>query len=318
MRVKQIDALRGIAAIIVTFFHLTGNSGLSKTTASYGSYGWVGVQVFFVISGFVLPYSLHRSNYNISNFFKFIVKRLIRIYPAYLAAIVIGIILAAVTHRELLSAYAIVSHLFFLNDLLSLPFISPVLWTLAIEFQFYILIGLSYPILIKGNFYSLIFLVLISIIGASILPFAIFHWFPYFALGILIFYRFFKGLSLPVFGAGIILLLTIILFNDNITCALAATLAAIFILFYKVENDNWFNQILLGLGSISYSLYLVHWELGRAAISISKKIPLIGSTEPFLIFIGFIFSILSACLLYKYIERPSLEWSSKIKYTDKS
>jgi peptidoglycan/LPS O-acetylase OafA/YrhL len=199
MRFKQIDVLRGIAAILVVFFHLTGSSDLSKTTATYGHYGWTGVQMFFVISGFVLPYSLHRSGYKLKNFGIFLIKRIIRIYPAYLAAIIISLILTVLTHREVASVITIISHLVFLNSILGLTGISAVFWTLAIEVQFYLLIGLAYPIVIKNNSSSLVFIIILTFFSIWAKQYTIIYWFPFFALGILIFNKLFMQMSLKVF-----------------------------------------------------------------------------------------------------------------------
>jgi hypothetical protein len=65
-RIDSVHTLRGIAALSVVWFHLTNgnaafppNSGL-KTS---GSKGWLGVEVFFVLSGFIIPFALHRSDY---------------------------------------------------------------------------------------------------------------------------------------------------------------------------------------------------------------------------------------------------------------
>ena len=84
MRIKQVDILRGIAALSVTFFHLTGSSGLSEKIAECGSNGWIGVQIFFVISGFVLPFSINKVGYKITDIWIFLLKRIIRIYPVML------------------------------------------------------------------------------------------------------------------------------------------------------------------------------------------------------------------------------------------
>jgi peptidoglycan/LPS O-acetylase OafA/YrhL len=69
-RLPVLDMLRGIASFAVCWFHLTnGNvaflpAGILKSS---GAYGWLGVEVFFVISGFVIPYALERSRYGIND-----------------------------------------------------------------------------------------------------------------------------------------------------------------------------------------------------------------------------------------------------------
>lgn len=125
MRIKHIDVLRGIAAILVTFFHLTGGIALSQNTADYGKYGYLGVEIFFVISGFILPYSMYKTGYDINNFGRFMLKRVIRIYPAYLVAVAIGILLPFFTGRTVLPLLPTLTHLAFLNSILKYSWIPP-------------------------------------------------------------------------------------------------------------------------------------------------------------------------------------------------
>src|ERR1700712_4724969 len=85
---KSIEFLRGIASAMVCFFHLScGNPEFlsdNNLLKRIGSIGWSGVEIFFVISGFVIPYAMYKKQYNINNFFSFLRKRIIRIEPPYL------------------------------------------------------------------------------------------------------------------------------------------------------------------------------------------------------------------------------------------
>lgn len=53
-RLQHLDALRGLAAFSVVWFHLTA-SGYGQEWSNFGKYGYLGVHVFFVISGFIIP-----------------------------------------------------------------------------------------------------------------------------------------------------------------------------------------------------------------------------------------------------------------------
>ncbi|HJP63197.1 MAG TPA: acyltransferase [Mucilaginibacter sp.] len=315
MRIKHIDALRGIAAIIITFFHLSGSSGLSMNFASYGKYGYLGVEIFFVISGFILPYSMHKTGYDIDNFGRFILKRIIRIYPAYLVAILVGIALPLLTGRVVVSMSAILSHVLFLNSILGLDWISPVFWTLAIEFQFYILIGLLYKYISHSNSESLMLIGIVT--GSSFFlknASYIFYWFPFFSLGILIYNRKFTSTPKDIFWVTAAMLLAIITYVFGLPETIAAGFAFLFIVFIKMENTTRLNKVMLGFGTISYPLYLVHWEVGRAAARLTRHIPKLGDLEIFKVFIGLIISIFTAYLLYLFVEKSSIRYSSKIKY----
>src|ERR1700750_1066981 len=73
-RIHVLDTLRGVASLAVCWFHLTSFKYNTPDGTAYpllkgtGRYGWLGVEVFFVISGFVLPYSLHRAGYRLRDY----------------------------------------------------------------------------------------------------------------------------------------------------------------------------------------------------------------------------------------------------------
>src|SRR4051812_15611660 len=95
-RIGSIDLLRALASIAVCWFHLTGSAGpASRAVKLSGVYGEFGVQAFFVVSGFVIPYSLRRGGYTHRGFFKFLAKRLVRVDPPYLASIALSLALLA-------------------------------------------------------------------------------------------------------------------------------------------------------------------------------------------------------------------------------
>ena len=90
---SSLDLLRGLAAVAVCYFHFThGNPDfLSPGNFLYisGRYGFLGVDVFFVISGFVIPYAMYRGNYHLRDFGRFLTKRVVRIEPPYLISILL-------------------------------------------------------------------------------------------------------------------------------------------------------------------------------------------------------------------------------------
>jgi peptidoglycan/LPS O-acetylase OafA/YrhL len=315
MRIKHIDALRGLAALLVTIFHITGSSGLTKQTASYFSFGWVGVDIFFVISGFILPYSMMKTHYKIKAFGIFILKRVIRVYPAYIISIGIGVVMAIITGRYLYPKESIILHILLLNNLFPYPSVSPVFWTLTIEFQFYLLVGLLFYYFSKSNISSLILIT--ALVACSLYvnnASYILRWFPFFALGILIFNK--RMTNMPpilfwIFSAAIWFVIAKV---HGLPQLIASIFALLFILYAKAEKQTLFNRIILWLGTISYSLYLVHWEIGRAAVNVSRRILFIHNIEIVKVLIGIGFSILSAWLLYMYIEKPSIRYSKHIKY----
>ncbi len=76
-RLYTVEALRGLAALAVAWSHFSWTN--PHWVVSLGGLGAHGVDVFFVISGFIIPYSLHTSAYSIRDFGRFMVRRLIRL-----------------------------------------------------------------------------------------------------------------------------------------------------------------------------------------------------------------------------------------------
>jgi peptidoglycan/LPS O-acetylase OafA/YrhL len=92
-RIEIVHYLRGAACLAVAWFHLT--SWWRDGVRASGSYGWLGVEVFFVISGFVIPYSISVSYkpYTANAFVNFMSRRVLRIEVPYLASIIMTIAL---------------------------------------------------------------------------------------------------------------------------------------------------------------------------------------------------------------------------------
>ena len=92
-RLKVVDQLRGLAALSVAWFHLTNQ--YHDWAGQSGSFGWLGVEVFFVISGFVIPLSLAGDwqQRGVRALPLFLARRIVRIEPPYLASVLIVVLL---------------------------------------------------------------------------------------------------------------------------------------------------------------------------------------------------------------------------------
>lgn len=140
-------------------FHFTnGNPELLPATDPVryaGSFGWLGVQVFFVISGFVIPYSLHLRHYSLMDLGEFFLRRLKRIEPPYFASILLVMIINFCATQVpgfrgapfQPSATQLMAHVAYLNAMLDCGWLNPVYWTLAIEFQYYLFVAVVFPLL---------------------------------------------------------------------------------------------------------------------------------------------------------------------------
>lgn len=88
-----ITMIRGVACVAVCLAHFSGTTS-NEIIQIIFHYGILGVDLFFVLSGFILPYSLFKSGYQLKKYYLFLWKRLIRIEPPFLISIVIIITLS--------------------------------------------------------------------------------------------------------------------------------------------------------------------------------------------------------------------------------
>ena len=84
MRIQSVESLRGIAAFIVMWAHFGHTAQWLKFAP-----GSLGVFIFFVISGFVIPYAMQSVGYTHRDAGRFILRRLVRLEPPYLVAVVV-------------------------------------------------------------------------------------------------------------------------------------------------------------------------------------------------------------------------------------
>src|ERR1700750_1411309 len=126
-RLGAIDGLRGIAALAVACFHLNSHNVLF-------AHGWAGVEVFFVISGFIVPWSLDGAHYKIGLYGRFLLRRIVRLDPPYLAMVCVILALAFASRHtpgfagsaSFIGWPAVFGHLAFLNAFTGWPWLSPV------------------------------------------------------------------------------------------------------------------------------------------------------------------------------------------------
>jgi len=323
---SSLDLLRGLAALAVVFFHFThGNPDfLSKTNILYraGRYGFLGVDVFFVISGFVIPYAMYRGMYRFKNFGKFLAKRVVRIEPPYILSIILVISLNWISTLSpyyrgegfIIDFTALALHFGYLNAFFHHPWVNDVYWTLAIEFQYYILIALIFPLLVHPNkYYSFIALIVFGISGFVITGHDyIFNYGLLFIVGILLFQFKIGYLKNSEFGAFLLVALLMIFVKFDKRYLVAALLPYFFILYFEMAG-----KISKFLGNISYSLYLVHIPIGGRIINICETLIQNEQIRSIFVFIALAVSVISAWIFYRLIEKPSMDMAKKIGYSKK-
>jgi peptidoglycan/LPS O-acetylase OafA/YrhL len=320
---SSLDLLRGLAALAVCYFHFThGNPDfLAKTNILYttGRFGFLGVDVFFVLSGFVIPYAMYRGNYHIRNFGRFLAKRVVRIEPPYLVSIVLILLL---NWDSTLSPYyrgagfsvnfqALALHLGYLNAFFNFPWVNDVYWTLAIEFQYYIVIALIFPLLVHPRkIFSIGTLVLFGISG-FLLPGHnfIFNYAFLFIAGILLFQFHIGYLDKKEFGSLLLVTLLLIYSKFDNRYLVAALLPYFFITYFEFHD-----RVSKFLGNISYSLYLVHIPVGGRIINLCESFFRNEWARSLAVFAALICSVFAAWLFFRFIEKPSMELAKCITY----
>lgn len=319
----MLDSLRAFAALSVCLFHFVcTTTGYVQTPWLLDSFsiGKYGVQLFFVISGFVIPWAMFHAGYQLKYFGSFLLKRLARLEPPYVFSIILA--LTALFLRESLlgksndhitiSVKQVALHLGYLIPFFEgYKWLNPVYWTLAIEFQYYLLIALLFIPLVKFSLW-IRYGIYILILALSIISHEkfIFFWLPVFFLGILLFLHMTSMILKREYYISTAVFIIFCFFKYPITSVIYAVIPLVCVLFFRERKVPFLDYI----GKFSYSLYLVHPILGASLINIlSHKF-----TTPYakfaVILSGIIFTLLSAWITYLLIEKRSKKLSSSIKY----
>jgi len=326
--IASVEMLRGIASLMVCYFHIASDSPNFLSLANpvvragvrAGRWGFAGVEIFFVISGFIIPYSMYAKKYTPGDFLVFLKKRIIRIEPPYLISVLLIIILNYISTLSpfyrgasfSIDWYNAAAHFAYLNVFIGKPWLNPVYWTLAVEFQYYILIALAFGLLTsKKMVYRGVFFVCFALITFWELPDQrfIFTYTEYFLAGILLFQVVCKIISSKEFWVMMTALMVLLWFKDGIalTCL---TIASVLVINYVNEVPPFLRY----LGMISYSLYLLHVPIGGRIINIAEaRINNIYMREGIFV-IAFFVCIVAAAIYYRLIERPCKKLSANIKY----
>lgn len=142
--IPKLDSLRGAAILLVLIYHAYGGSidyrkwrGAPRYFIYLSRYGYTGVELFFVLSGFLITSILLSSKYKTDYYAKFYKRRALRILPAYFAILVVVKIWVGVSWRYILACLLYLANMAGLLGARTSEY-AP-LWSLAVEEQFYLL-----------------------------------------------------------------------------------------------------------------------------------------------------------------------------------
>ncbi|MES2546141.1 MAG: acyltransferase [Pseudomonadota bacterium] len=337
-RLLFLDGLRGIAILLVVFFHAFADSWNEILPYQFlysevliFKFGNYGVQLFFIISGFVISMTLETC----AGFWGFMYRRWIRLFPAMLIASLIILISAPLfTARPYgqPSLMDILPGITFIEPELyrwvfgyNQQLIEGVFWTLFVEMKFYILAGILYfTIGSRKMIVVLILMFLSSIVFEFANPYlpaeladqlnTIIHYLNYrhygwFAAGAL-FYQYYRSKNKHYWLAAVLLgLLAARCLGGFMSISMLAASLIVLIfagsMFSPFLQNILSNRVLLFFGFISYPLYLIHEQ---AMISMiiqlnQHHIDMPLFLLPMLPIIGIIFA---AWIIAQYLE-PALK-----------
>lgn len=160
-RFPLIDLLRAVAALLVVCYHVIVHANWTEFPASgiamLPRMGWIGVDLFLVISGFVIGKTAIESFSRDPEGWRslYIERRLRRIAPLHIATVFIFVLMITpqVLTQGWTSVFHLITHVLFIHNLFPATYgsINGVNWSVALEMQFYMLVALSTPWLARSG-----------------------------------------------------------------------------------------------------------------------------------------------------------------------
>ncbi|KAA0990830.1 acyltransferase family protein [Dyadobacter aurulentus] len=320
-RHQELDALRGLAAISIVLFHFTINNN-AKLLGWQFNYGVTAVDIFFMISGFVIFQSIR----NITKWQDFVVKRFARLYPAFWYCMLITAFVAVLMEPHSVDATRILANATMASIYFGVEDLDGSYWTLLIELVFYTWI-LAIFVSNRVNAIEQIGVCCILLIVAFHAMRPLYHdlyqfltrkvqllnHFPLFYSGIL-FYQIKRSRHVYRNSALLIpaILASFYLHDKGGTsqyhisfvehCVVITIFHIIFVLFIIGKLGFLVAKPLLMLGNISYCLYLIHQYVGLQIIA--KLTGDLGINVYFAIIFTISVCICIATLITTYIEIP--------------
>ena len=321
-QIPIINNLRGLAALAVCLYHFiytTTNYVNNEVILDIAYYGQFGVTLFFVISGIVIPLSLLRADYKIKNWPKFFIKRIVRIEPPYIVALVVAIIIA-LARRQILNETTI--EIGFTQIALHLGYLIPffegfhwlnnVFWTLAIEFQYYLIISCLILLVTNCKIAGRIIFYLIMLFAPFY--FSDPNFFPFYSALFLvgICWSFFYLNKIKAIELVIVigLSLFVVYLKTGPFEAITGALTIFVVHFFTKYSTKIFDFF----GNISYSLYLIHPLVGGTLINILSHTFFLSWQKPIVITLGFVITVFSSYIMYRLIEKPTQLLSKRVTY----
>ncbi len=312
-----LDPLRFFAAVAVIFYHYSIHFyGSESFLYQVSKYGYLGVDFFFVLSGFVIMASAQNRSA-----FEFAVARALRIYPAFIICLLLTIATLTILGGQVVPLKDAIFNGLIINDYLDIKNIDGVYWTLQAELKFYgcVFILLLLGVLKRWQYWLSIWMAMAMMHFFIKQPFFM-GWFInpgysfYFIGGVCAYLLtkepknflanaiFFVSLVFGFFCARIQSQHFLISVTEQERMIAGIAVVTIFFFFYLLSRGYFSlssNRFLLALGALSYPVYLLHNMAGKTFIDTLTT----QETLPFWIMAGIALVILISYLVVKAEER---------------
>lgn len=307
----------------VVLFHLTTRfaelfhpNPLPTVSVSKGFYG---VNLFFIISGFVIFMTLEKTSRPLD----FVVSRFSRLFPAYWIAIILTF---TVTHLLGLPGFLVgpqtaLANFLMLHGIFRVPHVDGVYWTLEVELLFYCGMFLLFRLrLLQKVHFALMALMALRLVYVVLergwgieLPWTlsrllILQYIAWFALGIAIYqfanHRHPGAWRWPLATSGCAII-TLLVADSAFVGVLAVGLASTVLLAAEGRLGFLHYRLFVWLGAISYPLYLLHENIGWSVI---LKLQALGLSLDAAILGALFTSLALAHALTRWVEQPAMHW----------
>ncbi len=317
-RLGNLDVLRALAALAVCFFHFSGTGFTPDSwVGEVFGFGYLGVDVFFVISGFIIPLSLFKASHEAVDGPRFILRRFLRLYPAYFCAglLMIGLWYASSWlpgfrgQQPSFSPGLLFANATLTSGFLGYEWLIPVFWTLAIEVQYYLLLVLFYPWLAHRK-KTVAVATLMVWLALAFVPWgsaSAFSFCALFGMGIILFLHQRRILGSIAFMVFELTAFSIQLMCGGLASAVAGLFAVLFIAYARPIRIRWLSFV----GVISYSLYLLHVPIGGRVMNLATRLTDAGALRIAAMLVALAVSVAVAWGFYRWIEYPSHKLSGR-------
>ena len=339
---RSLDIWRGFAAIWVTAFHSFGPwieaqpELLPSPLAAFLKSGWLGVHIFFVISGFCITARFAADYRERHHSAGFLVDRLWRVFPPYWAALALSVALAVLgtlfndtpllgtrDHPGAIPSTMVdtFASLLALEPWLNKPSFLLVAWTISYEVAFYLIAAIVYELFGRrirpkaGFIVAALLAVWPAVAPTNLAPGPLSLW-PHFALGVgawLLIEKFRgKGSGLVTsFCVAALVFVAAAIFAQIISIAslTAVATACALVALHRFDSLLVNSRTLAWLswiGVISYSLYLVHVPIaGKFRNLLGRRFSEAHWTSWWVPSMGVVLAVLGAYVFYRLVEAPS-------------